>query len=794
MALAPGSRLGGYDVVEPLGAGGMGEVYRARDVKLRRDIALKVLPRELADDAERRGRLLREARAAAALNHPNICTVYDVGEADGHAYISMEVVEGQPLSARLAGRPLAPDEVLRYGVQLADALTHAHERGVVHRDFKSANVMLTRDGRAKVLDFGLARLLDGDEVTHATTQESLGAPGHILGTLPYMAPEQLRGLPADARSDVWALGVVLYEMAAGVRPFTGATPFELSSAILNDAPAAPRRGCPEPLAHVALRCLEKSPERRYQRAADVRTALETIGSHGRAQRVAAGWTSTRAALFAIGGTLAAAVAATLAVPAVRERLFGDGGPGIRSIAVLPLENLSGDNGQEYFVAGVHEGLITDLARIGIQKVIAKPSSDAYKATTKSLRDIGRELGVDGLVTGAVHREGDRVRLTAQLIRAESAEVVWANRFERSAGDVLTLQNELVAAIATELRSRISPEQRARLAQPRPIASAAYDRYLRGRSMYSQMVAGAPDAPRFDAIVAEFEAAARLDPGFAAPHAALAGMYQLASQTSMRPPAQVAPTAKAAAQKAIELDEGLAEAHAALGGVLLWHEWDWAGAEREIRRALELNPDSVDALVASQTFALLVRGRVEEAEATSQRILALDPLNPFSRIQRIWLAFFSRDYDESIRRANGLEEVWPGHPMASFFLSQAYGVKRMGPESADACARAIAATSGGFNLQTTAMCAWALGTAGRADAARALVERLEQRQEPAWLDPAIMGSAYGGIGDLDRAFAWFERALEERSPNMIYMRQGPPWDFARSDPRFESLRRRMNFPG
>jgi TolB-like protein len=498
-------------------------------------------------------------------------------------------------------------------------------------------------------------------------------------------------------------------------------------------------------------------------------------------------------LFAIGVTLAVAFAATLTVPALRGSLFGGDRPGIRSIAVLPLENLSGDATQEYFVAGVHEGLITDLARIGIQKVIAKASSDAYRKTTKSLRDVGRELGVDGLVTGAVIREGDRVRLTAQLVRAETAEVLWANRYERSTGDVLTLQNELVAAIATELQSRISPEQRARLAEPRPIAAAAYDRYLRGRSMYSQMVAGAPDSPRFDAIVAELEEAARLDSGFAAPHAALAGMYQLASQTSILPPVQVAPKAKAAAQRAIELDEGLAEAHAALGGVLLWHDWDWADAEREIRRALELNPDSVDALIASQTLALLVRGRAADAEATSQRILTLDPLNPFSRVQRIWLAFFSRDFDEAIRRADGLQEVWPGHPMGSLFLGQAYGAKRTGSESADACAKAIAATSGGFNLQTTGMCAWALGTAGRADEARALVERLEQRQS-AWLDPAIMGSAYGGIGDLDRAFAWFERALQERSPNMIYMRQGPPWDFARSDPRFEAMMRRMNFPG
>ena len=315
--------------------------------------------------------------------------------------------------------------------------------------------------------------------------------------------------------------------------------------------------------------------------------------------------------------------------------------------MLPLENLSGDPQQEYFAAGMHEALITDLARIGIQKIIAKPSADMYKGTRKALRDVGRELGVDGLVTGAVMRSGSRVQLTAQLVRAETGEVVWANRFESSAGDVLTLQNEMVSAIAREVRAQITPEQRARLTKSRPVDPAAHDLYLRGRSMFSQMVAGAPEAPRFDAIVAEFEKAARIDPMYAAPHAALAGMHQLASQSSMLPPSVTAPKGKAAALKAIELDDGLAEAHAALGGVLLWHDWEWAGAEREIKRALELNPDSVDALVASQTHALLIHGKVEEAEATSQRILSLDPLNPFSRIQRI----LDRVLLEELRRSH-----------------------------------------------------------------------------------------------------------------------------------------------
>ena len=790
-------QVGAYRIRSRLGAGGMGEVYRAHDTRLARDVALKVLPSDLASHPERRQRLLREARAAASLNHPNICIIHDVGEADGHAYIAMEVIDGEPLSKRIAGGALPIDDVVRYGTQLADALAHAHQRGVVHRDLKSANVMVMPDGRIKVLDFGLAKLLSGDDPSDLTTRESLSGSGAVLGTLPYMAPEQLRGQPVDARTDIWALGVVLYEMASGTRPFKGSTPFELSSAILNDSPPPLLARVATELHGVTSRCLQKDPARRYQGASEVRAAMDVLSTQVLSGRLLTGPPRVRRRLpvaVVSAVVVALAVGAAWFSRAAIGRLFGGQGQTIESIAVLPLENLSGDPQQEYFAAGMHEALITDLARIGIQKIIAKPSADMYKGTRKALREVGRELGVDGLVTGAVMRSGSRVQLTAQLVRAETGEVMWANRFESSAGDILTLQNDLVSAIAREVRAKISPEQTARLARSRQVDPAAHDAYLRGRSMYSQMVAGAPDSPRFDAILAQFEKASLIDPAYAAPHAAMAGMYLMASQSSMLPPNAVAPKGKMAALKAIELDEGLAEAHAALGGVLLWHEWDWAGAEREIKRALEINPDSVDALVASQTHALLVHGRVEEAETTSRRILTLDPLNPFSRIQRIWIAFFSRNFDEVVNRANSLLEVWPGHPMAPFFRGQAYAVKHMPSEAADDCGEVIAATSGGFNLQATAMCAWALGIAGKTGDARQLVQRLEHPPQGLWLDPVVVGNAYGGVGDIDRAMEWFEKGYHERSPNMIYIKQGPPSDFARNDPRFQALLKRMNFPG
>ncbi len=449
-----GKPLAHYRILEKIGAGGMGEVYRAHDEQLDRDVALKVLPPTSFADATARARLLREARAAASLNHPHICTIHEVGEANGQAYIAMEFVRGQPLSAQLASGPLAVEEVVRTGLQLADALAHAHERGIVHRDLKSANVMITLGGRAKVLDFGLAKRLSQEELTEATTrsQASLTQPGAVMGTLAYMAPEQLRGQPADARSDVWALGVVLYEMAAGQCPFRGQTGFELSSAILNQPPPPLPGKVPVELKAVIERCLEKEPARRYQRGGEVRAALEAVQLGVVPVWVAWRYRLGRRPLLALAASVAllAAVLAVLDVGNLRTRLVG-GAPRIGSLAVLPLENLSGDAEQDYLAAGMHEALITDLAKLsGLERVIA------------------RELKVDALITGAVLRAGDRVRITAQLIDPAKEQQLWAERYERELRDVLTLQNEIVAAITRGIRLQLTPQEQARLASARPV--------------------------------------------------------------------------------------------------------------------------------------------------------------------------------------------------------------------------------------------------------------------------------------------------------------------------------------
>ncbi len=755
-----GRTLGHYRIVEKIGAGGMGEVYRAHDEQLDRDVALKVLPASALADPTARARLLREARTASALNHPHICTIHEVGEADGQAYIAMEYVAGQPLSALIPSDGLPVETAVRYGVQIAAALAHAHERGVIHRDLKSANVVITAEGEPKVLDFGLAKRLGGKELAEVTTQSqaSLTQPGAVMGTLPYMAPEQLRGQGADARSDVWALGVMLYETLTGKRPFQGETGYELSSAILNQVPAPLPSQLPVELQVVIERCLEKEPGRRYRRAGEVRAALEAVQA-GTAVVPWAVWGRrlARRRFLATAGALAALVAVLvgLNVGGLREQLLGGAGSGqIESIAVLPLENLSGDPEQDYFAAGMHEALITDLAKLGgFKRVIARSSVMRYRETDKPLPQIARELNVDAVITGAVLRSGDRVRITAQLINAVTEEHLWADRYERELRDVLSLQNEIVAAITREIKLQLTPQEQARLKSQRPVNPEAFEAYLQGRfHRQKQTREGYDIAERY------FQSALQKDPNYAPAYAGLGMVWFARADAGFQAPSETFPKATAFLAKAIELDDSSAEVHVSLANYKNGVEWDWAGGEKAFKRALELNPNLANAHFFYADM-LVVLKRNEEWEWEIKRARELDPLNDFKESFYGWHLNYLRRYDEAIPIFQRLLSTGPNKATNYLGLWGAYYKKGMYDE-------ALSAARNYFTYIGEREFADALGTGRGESAYRAAMKRVGEAmaaQSKRRHVPAIrIARMFAHSGDKNQRFSGWKKPIRPRN--------------------------------
>jgi TolB-like protein/lipoprotein NlpI len=783
-----GQQLGHYRILEKIGAGGMGEVYRAHDEQLDRDVALKVLPAHTLTDEIARARLLREARAAAALNHPHICTIHEVGEAGGQAYIAMELVEGKPLSALVPGQGLPVETVLRFGSQIADALAHAHERRIVHRDLKSANVVITPEGRAKVLDFGLAKRISGEELAEATTrsQASLTQAGALIGTVPYMAPEQLRGQPADARSDVWALGVVLYEMVAGARPFQGQTSFELSSAILNQVPPPLSPAVPTELRAVIERCLAKEPGQRYQQGSEVRAALEAVQS-GAAIPAWPAWkyALSRRRWLVLAAALAAvfAVLAALNFERLRTRLTG-GAPRIQSLAVLPLENLSGDKEQDYFADGMTEELITNLAKISALKVISRTSMMQYKGTKKPLPQIAKELNVDAIIEGSVLREGGQVRITAQLIQASTDQHLWAESYQRDLRGVLALQGEIASVIAEKVRAALTPTERARLTSARPVNPEAYEAYLKGMQHWYKVT-----PQDIDTALEYFEMALKKDPNYAPAHSGVALVWIGRQQMGYTAPREAGPKAKAAALKAVELDNTLAEAHFSLANVNLFYEWDWAGAEVEFKRAIELNPNYPDAWALYPHYLMIMK-RPEEAMAQSQRALELDPFNAhFQALHAARLEWAGR-YDEAIVQFRKALRMSPGLAWAHWMLSVIFLRKAMYEESL-AETKACYYYVGDREVEEALTQGYA--QSGYRGAMRRAADILAARSRKTYVIPSDVATLYVGAGEKAQALEWLEKGVEVRDGNMSCVNVDPTYDTLHNTPRFQDLLRRMNFP-
>ncbi len=774
-----------YRILEKIGEGGMGVVYRAHDDRLGRDVALKFLPPPLVADKAARDLLIREARAASALNHPNVCTVYDIGRADGRDYIVMEFVKGAPLASQIREGGLPDETTIRYGEQIADALAHAHEHGIIHRDLKSSNIMITPDGRAKVLDFGLAKRAGADKPVDQTTDsfDTDDTPG--AGTMHYTAPEILRGGRADARSDVWSLGVVLYEMVSGRRPFQGRTAYELSSDIMyHAAPSISPKKTPG-LAAIIERCMAKSPDDRYQHAVEVRAGLSLLGAatpvpqhspnpaaEAPVSRARHSWilavSSICVVLLAIGGWAY-----------LHERAGTAANPTMHSLAVLPLENVSGNPSEEFFAEGMTDELTTQLAEISSLRVISRTSVMQYKDSKKSLPEIAKDLRVDAVVEGSVMRSGNRVRITAQLIQASTDKHLWAKSYEGDARDVLGLQRNVAQEIANEVKARLTPDEQKRLSSAPTVNPAAHEAYLKGIYLNKGTAAQKRKAKEY------FEQAIQLDPNYASGYAGLASFYWT---TLDLPPHDAMPMAKEYALKALALDPDLAQAHSELAAIRFEGDWDWSGAEKEFQRALELNPNDAEShrLCSLMLSAL---GRASEASAQIQRAENLDPLSTSTQITAGFLLYYARRYNAAIDQCRQVLELDANSPGAYDCLGSAYLAKGM-YEDALAAAQKAARLSGNDPQRLVGL-GRAYALAERKADAEEVLTQLRKRAEESYVPPYFSAVIYAGLGERDAAFSWLEKAYTERDEYLIWMKVDSEVDPLRSDPRFQQLVQRLN---
>lgn len=799
MRLSAGARLGPYEILSPLGAGGMGEVFRARDGRLGREVAIKILPERLADNTHALARFEQEARAVAALSHPNILAIHDFGREGGVVFAVMELLEGESLDRRMAREELPWKKALEIGAAAADGLASAHGRGIVHRDLKPANIFITRDGVVKILDFGLARqdtqMAGAETVVPTVADMPATEPGTVMGTVGYMSPEQVRGEPADNRSDLFSLGCVLYEMLTGRRAFRQKTAAETLAAILRDHPAElPESGrtIPPGVNGVVKRCLEKNPDERFQSARDLAFALREIliGSAVSSVSVPVAAVSPRPrsrGLWIAAAPIVAFLAVLLALNpgGLRRRLFRLGPPAIQSLAVLPFANLSGDPQQEYFADGVTEQIMANLSRVGDLRVISRTSAMSYKGTKKRLPEIARELNVDAVVEGSVARVGDRVKVNAELIYASNDKNLWAEAYERDLRDILTLQAEIARAIARKIEIELTPQQQARLEGGRRIDPESYDAYVKGRYYYNKR-----DPASLQAAAKQFQHALDIEPTNAAAYAGLADSYSQIGYLNIVDPRDAFPKARAAAQKALELESGLAAPHASLGFIHMYFDWDFAAAESEFKRAILLDSNSVP---AHHSYSVYLAGMLRPAEARREieKAHALDPLSVLVSTDMGFELYYDRDYERAIKTLRDAIEMNPKAPIPHFWLGRTYQAERKYPE---AIAEYQAAGPG--------VAKWPPALAGlghlygllgkRADALRVLDE-MRVMAEKSFVTAYAPALVYLGLGDKEQTLSRLNRSLEERSNWMVWLLKDPRWDPMRSDPRFQEIVRRVGFP-